>query len=164
MFSRRLLRPSFACLRRRLLSKPPAAAPLCCGSGGGSLEEAERETLTQFSEQYVSKKGIRFTETLSPVFPSQVAALPIYRVMDFDGRVLNELEDPNLHKETLVKMYKDMTLLNQMDKVLYDAQRQGRISFYMTNSGEEVCNSFFRPLMTEVLYCICVERYVNFDE
>jgi hypothetical protein len=30
-----------------------------------------------------------------------------------------------------------MTLLNMMDKILYDAQRQGRISFYMTNYGEE---------------------------
>lgn len=28
-------------------------------------------------------------------------------------------------------------MLNTMDKVLYDAQRQGRISFYMTNYGEE---------------------------
>ena len=30
-----------------------------------------------------------------------------------------------------------MTLLNTMDKILYDSQRQGRISFYMTNYGEE---------------------------
>lgn len=35
-------------------------------------------------------------------------------------------------------MYKDMTALNTMDKILYDSQRQGRISFYMTNFGEEV--------------------------
>lgn len=37
----------------------------------------------------------------------------------------------------VLKMYKDMTLLNTMDRVLYDSQRQGRISFYMTNYGEE---------------------------
>jgi 2-oxoisovalerate dehydrogenase E1 component alpha subunit len=30
-----------------------------------------------------------------------------------------------------------MTLLNTMDRVLYESQRQGRISFYMTNYGEE---------------------------
>nr|KAG5692526.1 hypothetical protein BaRGS_018731 [Batillaria attramentaria]KAG5693924.1 hypothetical protein BaRGS_008193 [Batillaria attramentaria] len=36
-----------------------------------------------------------------------------------------------------MKMYKDMTLLNTMDRVLYESQRQGRISFYMTNYGEE---------------------------
>ncbi|KAJ8957254.1 hypothetical protein NQ318_007818 [Aromia moschata] len=30
-----------------------------------------------------------------------------------------------------------MTLLSNMDKILYESQRQGRISFYMTNYGEE---------------------------
>ena len=34
-------------------------------------------------------------------------------------------------------MYKSMTMLNTMDKILYESQRQGRISFYMTNYGEE---------------------------
>ena len=34
-------------------------------------------------------------------------------------------------------MYKSMTLLNTMDRILYESQRQGRISFYMTNFGEE---------------------------
>ena len=34
-------------------------------------------------------------------------------------------------------MYHSMTLLNTMDKILYESQRQGRISFYMTNYGEE---------------------------
>jgi 2-oxoisovalerate dehydrogenase E1 component alpha subunit len=42
-----------------------------------------------------------------------------------------------LSKEVVVKMYKDMTLLNTMDRILYESQRQGRISFYMTNYGEE---------------------------
>lgn len=37
-----------------------------------------------------------------------------------------------------VRVYKSMTQLNTMDKILYDSQRQGRISFYMTNFGEEV--------------------------
>jgi len=34
-------------------------------------------------------------------------------------------------------MYRAMKTLNIMDSVLYDAQRQGRIAFYMTNYGEE---------------------------
>lgn len=36
-------------------------------------------------------------------------------------------------------MYKDMVLLNVMDQILFESQRQGRISFYMTNYGEEAC-------------------------
>lgn len=34
-------------------------------------------------------------------------------------------------------MYEVMATLNVMDNVLYDVQRQGRVSFYMTNYGEE---------------------------
>ncbi|VDN00508.1 unnamed protein product [Onchocerca ochengi] len=36
-----------------------------------------------------------------------------------------------------VKMYKYMVTIHEMDKILYDSQRQGRISFYLTNTGEE---------------------------
>ena len=61
-------------------------------------------------------------------------ALPAYRVLDKRGDVLNEEEDPQLSKETLLKMYTQMTTLNVMDTVLYDVQRQGRISFYMTST------------------------------
>ena len=42
-----------------------------------------------------------------------------------------------LGKEKITNMYHKMTLLNTMDKILYESQRQGRISFYMTNYGEE---------------------------
>lgn len=34
-------------------------------------------------------------------------------------------------------MYRNMVQLSVMDKILYESQRQGRISFYMTNYGEE---------------------------
>lgn len=30
-----------------------------------------------------------------------------------------------------------MMKINQLDRILYEAQRQGRISFYMTSHGEE---------------------------
>ncbi|CAH2085061.1 unnamed protein product [Euphydryas editha] len=63
--------------------------------------------------------------------------IPIYRVLDNNGRVIDSREEPNLDRETLLNMYKTMIQLNQMDKILYESQRQGRISFYMTNYGEE---------------------------
>ena len=37
----------------------------------------------------------------------------------------------------IVEMYKTMVTVNVMDDVFYNAQRQGRISFYMQNTGEE---------------------------
>lgn len=42
-----------------------------------------------------------------------------------------------MSKEVAVKMYGDMVTLQIMDTILYEAQRQGRISFYVTSVGEE---------------------------
>ncbi|XP_035450724.2 2-oxoisovalerate dehydrogenase subunit alpha, mitochondrial isoform X1 [Spodoptera frugiperda] len=63
--------------------------------------------------------------------------IPIYRVLDNSGSVLESREEPSIDKDELVNMYKTMVQLTQMDKILYESQRQGRISFYMTNYGEE---------------------------
>ena len=44
----------------------------------------------------------------------------------------------------MLKMYRTMVNLQHADQVLYDLQRQGSISFYMTgmpNKGKEVFNS-----------------------
>jgi 2-oxoisovalerate dehydrogenase E1 component alpha subunit len=78
-----------------------------------------------------------WTEKLEFVTKDTVGAIPAYRVMDRKGAIIDPRENPNLPAETLLKMYKDMRMLNTMDKILYESQRQGRISFYMTNYGEE---------------------------
>ena len=49
----------------------------------------------------------------------------------------NPLYDFQLDDATLVEMYKAALTLQSMDVIFYDAQRQGRISFYMQNTGEE---------------------------
>jgi len=79
----------------------------------------------------------RYTETLKFLTPSEYEGIPIYRVMSREGEVMHSEQDPNLPDDELLKMYKSMTSLNTMDKILYESQRQGRISFYMTNYGEE---------------------------
>lgn len=57
--------------------------------------------------------------------------------MDRNGVIEEKSQDPNLSREVVEKMFRNMVLLNTMDKILYESQRQGRISFYMTNFGEE---------------------------
>jgi 2-oxoisovalerate dehydrogenase E1 component alpha subunit len=39
-----------------------------------------------------------------------------------------------------VRMYEQMATLQVMDHIFYEAQRQGRISFYLTSVGEEAIN------------------------
>ncbi|VVC88066.1 unnamed protein product [Leptidea sinapis] len=78
---------------------------------------------------YVTELNVLNEKTYDPI--------PIYRVLDKNGNVLISSEEPNIDKDTLLNMYKTMIQLYQMDKILYESQRQGRISFYMTNYGEE---------------------------
>lgn len=78
-----------------------------------------------------------FIDKLEFIQPNVISGIPIYRVMDRQGQIINPSEDPHLPQEKVLKFYKSMTLLNTMDRILYESQRQGRISFYMTNYGEE---------------------------
>ncbi|XP_017777376.1 PREDICTED: 2-oxoisovalerate dehydrogenase subunit alpha, mitochondrial [Nicrophorus vespilloides] len=78
-----------------------------------------------------------WTEKLEFLTPKTYGPIPVYRVMDRKGNVIHSEQDPKLSEEIITKMYKDMTKLNVMDKILYESQRQGRISFYMTSYGEE---------------------------
>ncbi|KAL5008673.1 hypothetical protein ScPMuIL_014254 [Solemya velum] len=79
----------------------------------------------------------QFTSRLEFLEPDRFEGIPVYRVMSRNGEIPEKDQDPHLDKETVLKMYHDMTLLNTMDRILYESQRQGRISFYMTNYGEE---------------------------
>eukprot|EP01064_Diplonema_japonicum_P034217 TRINITY_DN7024_c2_g1_i4.p1 TRINITY_DN7024_c2_g1~~TRINITY_DN7024_c2_g1_i4.p1 ORF type:complete len:418 (+),score=129.77 TRINITY_DN7024_c2_g1_i4:134-1387(+) len=60
---------------------------------------------------------------------------PLYRVLDAQGECVGEA--PDLTEEECRMMNKTMVRQSVMDGILYEAQRQGRISFYMTNYGEE---------------------------
>lgn len=46
-------------------------------------------------------------------------------------------------------MYTNMVTLQAMDAVFYEAQRQGRISFYATTTGEEAINIASAAALTD---------------
>merc|ERR1712226_1385577 len=78
-----------------------------------------------------------WTYKLELISPNWAKRIPVYRVLGIDGDVKEASEVPQLSEDEIVSMYKTMVTINQMDRVLYDSQRQGRISFYMTSYGEE---------------------------
>ncbi|XP_044738233.1 2-oxoisovalerate dehydrogenase subunit alpha, mitochondrial [Chrysoperla carnea] len=82
-------------------------------------------------------KEMKWVNELNYFKEQKYDILPIYRVLNHSGEIIQETENPNLPKNTLVKMYQKMVLLANMDIILFESQRQGRISFYMTNTGEE---------------------------
>ncbi|CAK9822900.1 2-oxoisovalerate dehydrogenase subunit alpha, mitochondrial [Anthophora retusa] len=77
-----------------------------------------------------------YTSELKFVNKEYYDPLPLFRILNSSKHVRLP-EDFKLDEQTLVKMYRKMITLNIMDKILYESQRQGRISFYMTNAGEE---------------------------
>lgn len=85
--------------------------------------------------------GFRVTPKLSidvPIRSSEdPAARAAYQVMDFEGRVVAVGGEAGRSEEDALQMYQQMVTCSEMDKIGYDVQRQGRISFYMTQLGEE---------------------------
>ncbi|XP_023240798.1 2-oxoisovalerate dehydrogenase subunit alpha, mitochondrial-like [Centruroides sculpturatus] len=120
---------SFLRINRRLTAKFCTSASEPSAQQVQKLDEVDRP-------EFLGAKS-RWTETIEFVQPDIYDGIPVYRLMNREGNILNKELDPKLDKETVLKMYRGMTTLNTMDRILYESQRQGRISFYMTNYGEE---------------------------
>lgn len=65
-----------------------------------------------------------------------------------------------MKKGLAVNMYSTMVALQIMDTIFYEAQRQGRLSFYLTTAGEEAINiasaaalSLDDFVLPQVLFC-----------
>ena len=76
---------------------------------------------------------------LRPHMDTLPAAVPCFRILDDLGRIVPgaEKHDPQLSSELCVALLKTMLRVGEFDKIFYEAQRQGRISFFLTSRGEE---------------------------
>lgn len=81
-----------------------------------------------------SKFTSRLTFQRPSMGPSQ--AIPTYRIMDSDGLIVDEERSPDKYvsDDEAVKMYLDMMTVSIMDVIMFDAQRQGRLSFYIVSN------------------------------
>ncbi|KOS23129.1 2-oxoisovalerate dehydrogenase subunit alpha [Escovopsis weberi] len=92
------------------------------------------------NSEFVSFPGAlksSFTATLKFEAPEFYNALPTYRVVDQNGQVVDASFSPDISDERVAKLYKDMLFVSILDLIMFDAQRQGRLSFYMVSAGEE---------------------------
>jgi 2-oxoisovalerate dehydrogenase E1 component alpha subunit len=112
-------------------------------TGRGQLARTQRRHSSSFGEG----AGTTFQrEPANREFVSTLEFLdyddvPLFQVMDEDGDIMDPVEEDKVmngvgHEEA-VKMHETMVRVAVMDHILYEAQRQGRISFYMTSTGEE---------------------------
>ncbi|KAL3473393.1 thiamine diphosphate-binding protein [Aspergillus californicus] len=80
----------------------------------------------------------KFTTEMSFINPQSMPSIPTYRVMDSDGVLVdNNRESLGVLDEEILGWYKNMLTVSIMDIVMFEAQRQGRLSFYMVSAGEE---------------------------
>jgi 2-oxoisovalerate dehydrogenase E1 component alpha subunit len=61
----------------------------------------------------------------------------LYSVLDDDGNVVHPDREPKVADPDLLRMYRGMLLVRLMDERMLRLQRQGRLGFYMTSTGEE---------------------------
>ena len=86
-----------------------------------------------------------YTSALKFWHPHQAAPptpIPCFRLIDDIGRPVAGAEAtiPELDRQIALACMSTMLRVAEFDKVFNDAQRQGRISFYMTSRGEEACS------------------------
>ncbi|OJJ45358.1 hypothetical protein ASPZODRAFT_134003 [Penicilliopsis zonata CBS 506.65] len=80
----------------------------------------------------------KFTTQMSFVKPADIPAIPTYRVMDSDGVLVDtDRGPPDVTDAEVLTWYKNMLTVSIMDVIMFEAQRQGRLSFYMVSAGEE---------------------------
>ena len=77
----------------------------------------------------------KFTSDME--YKSSFDKIKCFRVLDEEGNVVTPGYDTQLDDELILKMYDKMVTINEADQVYNAAQRQARISFYMTQLGEE---------------------------
>ncbi|KAG1772348.1 thiamine diphosphate-binding protein [Suillus occidentalis] len=103
--------------RGRALSTQPASASLGC--------------LPTTDSPVVSK--LAFFNSVT----GDGSKIPSYRVLDGFGIPIEGAEVPEISEQFARRLYENMQLLPTLDNILYNVQRQGKISFYMTSYGEE---------------------------
>lgn len=79
----------------------------------------------------------QFVSELEFIDPTLLKPMEIYRLIDIDGTQFDKSYQTDVGEELALKMYREMHIISIVDNIMYEAQRQGRLSFYMVNAGEE---------------------------
>ena len=82
-------------------------------------------------------ESIKHTTVLAIVDPTLNKRWSMFSILDRFGKCLPGAVVPSIEKEKLLNMYTIMSRVQTLDDIFFNAQRQGRISFYMQSAGEE---------------------------
>jgi 2-oxoisovalerate dehydrogenase E1 component alpha subunit len=138
---------------RSLFRAAPASYPVPIISARSASSISQRPGSTHVSFPGAVKSA--FTSDLTFTRPSEHPALPTYRVVDQDGNIVDQSFKQDLSNEEVVQLYRKMLTISIMDMIMFDAQRQGRLSFYMVSAGEEALSVGSASVldMQDVIFC-----------
>ena len=77
------------------------------------------------------------THELNIVNTAEFDKWPVFRILNPKGKLVKGVAEPKIDEATANNYYRLMCRIQAFDDVFYNAQRQGRISFYMQSNGEE---------------------------
>lgn len=84
----------------------------------------------------------KFTTEMSFINPAETSSIPTYRVMNSDGVMLEkDRKSLDVSNEEILTWYKNMLTVSVMDVIMFEAQRQGRLSFYMVRALSRKANN-----------------------
>ena len=66
-----------------------------------------------------------------------LSPIPTLSILQADGSLRDAVQAPSIEPQLAEKIYADMVYTRVLDERMVSAQRQGRLSFYVTCSGEE---------------------------
>ncbi|EXJ09986.1 2-oxoisovalerate dehydrogenase subunit alpha [Nitrincola nitratireducens] len=76
-----------------------------------------------------------------PVFiDSSQLSIPTLRILKDDGTLYPDASLPDIDEALALKIYDTFLFIRALDERMLASQRQGRISFYMTETGEEAAD------------------------
>jgi 2-oxoisovalerate dehydrogenase E1 component alpha subunit len=70
------------------------------------------------------------------IIENGIIDIPMLQLLQADGTTHENVELPQLDKETALKIYRTMQYIRVLDERMIAAQRQGRISFYLACTGK----------------------------
>lgn len=88
-------------------------------------------------QQLTANGFIETTNQLRIVNSTEGPKWPIFRVLDPKGVLVEGSQIQSFDRSTILQQYRTMCRIQALDDIFYNAQRQGRISFYMQSTGEE---------------------------
>lgn len=74
------------------------------------------------------------------VIDGHALRIPMFQLLDKEGKPHKDVTLPDIDKELALKMFSTMQFIRVLDERMIAAQRQGRISFYLSSLGEEAAS------------------------